>query len=63
MPRYLLYLKRYYTGNVAETLNNLFFDEFAPLREEGLNTLKLEFGRFYRSFGRISCSIRYGLES
>ncbi|ALM74590.1 ATP-binding protein [Thermococcus barophilus] len=60
MPRYLLYLKRYYTGNVAETLNNLFFDEFAPLREEGLNTLKLEFGRFYRSYFSILEAVSLG---
>ncbi|MBO8174593.1 MAG: ATP-binding protein [Thermococcus sp.] len=60
MPRYLLYLKRYYTGNVAETLNNLFFDEFAPLREEGLNNLKLEFGRFYRSYFSILEAVSLG---
>ncbi|WP_457753485.1 ATP-binding protein [Thermococcus sp.] len=60
MPRYLLYLKRYYTGDVAETLNTLFFDEFAPLREEGLNTLKLEFGRFYRSYFSILEAVSLG---
>ena len=45
MPRYLLYLRHYYGGNVIETIENIFLDEFAPLREEGLNVLKLEFGR------------------
>ncbi|CAD5245024.1 ATP-binding protein [Thermococcus camini] len=60
MPRYLLYLPRYYRGDSVETLGRLFFDEFAPLREEGLNVLKLEFGRFYRSYFSILEAVSLG---
>ena len=60
MPRYLLYLRHYYGGNVVETIENLFLDEFAPLREEGLNVLKLEFGRYYRSHFSILEAVSLG---
>ncbi|MDI3474692.1 MAG: uncharacterized protein PWQ79_1130 [Thermococcaceae archaeon] len=60
MPRYLLYLKRYYSGNARKTLDDLFFDEFAPLTEEGFNVLKLEFGRYYRSYFSILEAVSLG---
>ncbi|ASJ15837.1 ATPase [Thermococcus chitonophagus] len=60
MPKYLLYLPRYHKGNALETLKALFFDEFAPLREEGLNVLKLEFGRFYRAYFSILEAVSLG---
>ncbi|NJE00578.1 ATP-binding protein [Thermococcus sp. JdF3] len=60
MPRYLLYVPRYYSGDSVETLWRLFFDEFAPLREEGLNVLKLEFGRFYRAYFSILEAVSLG---
>ena len=60
MPRYLLYIPRYYKGYSIETLKALFFDEFAPLREEGLNILKLEFGRFYRAHFSILEAVSLG---
>ncbi|ASJ07746.1 ATPase [Thermococcus siculi] len=60
MPRYLLYLKRYYSDNARKTLNELFFDEFAPLKEEGFNVLKLEFGRYYRSYFSILEAVSLG---
>ena len=60
MPRYLLYVPRYYRGDSVEAIKGLFFDEFAPLREEGLNVLKLEFGRFYRSYFSILEAVSLG---
>ena len=60
MPKYLLYVQDYYDGNVLRTLERLFFDEFAPLREEGLNVLKLEFGRYYRSYFSILEAVSLG---
>ncbi|WP_099209225.1 ATP-binding protein [Thermococcus henrietii] len=60
MPRYLLYVPRYYRGDSLEALKALFFDEFAPLREEGLNVLKLEFGRFYRAHFSILEAVSLG---
>ncbi|WP_148883744.1 ATP-binding protein [Thermococcus aciditolerans] len=60
MPRYLLYVPRYYRGDSVEALRGLFFDEFAPLREEGLNVLKLEFGRFYRAHFSILEAVSLG---
>ncbi|MFA4701711.1 ATP-binding protein [Pyrococcus kukulkanii] len=60
MPKYLLYLPRYHRGDVFNTLKALFFDEFAPLREEGLNVLKLEFGRFYRAYFSILEAVSLG---
>lgn len=60
MPRYLLYVPRYYRGDSLKTLKALFFDEFAPLREEGLNVLKLEFGRFYRAHFSILEAVSLG---
>ncbi|MCD6373799.1 MAG: ATP-binding protein [Thermococcus sp.] len=60
MPRYLLYVPRYYSGNTLEALWGIFFDEFAPLREEGLNVLKLEFGRFYRAHFSILEAVSLG---
>ncbi len=60
MPRYLLYLGHYYGGNVIAAIEKLFLDEFAPLREEGLNVLKLEFGRYYRSYFSILEAISLG---
>ena len=60
MPRYLLYIPRYYQGNSIEALKSLFFDDFAPLREEGLNVLKLEFGRFYRAHFSILEAVSLG---
>ena len=60
MPRYLLYIPRYYRGNSIDAVKGLFFDEFAPLREEGLNVLKLEFGRFYRSYFSILEAVSLG---
>ncbi len=60
MPRYLLYVPRYYLGDSLEALKALFFDEFAPLREEGLNVLKLEFGRFYRAHFSILEAVSLG---
>jgi len=60
MPRYLLYVPRYYRGDSVEAIMGLFFDELAPLREEGLNVLKLEFGRFYRSYFSILEAVSLG---
>ena len=60
MPRYLLYLRHYYGGDVIGTIEKLFLDEFAPLREEGLNVLKLEFGRYYRSYFSILEAVSLG---
>ncbi|WP_457752403.1 ATP-binding protein [Thermococcus sp.] len=60
MPRYLLYVPRYYRGDSIEAIRGLFFDEFAPLREEGLNVLKLEFGRYYRSYFSILEAVSLG---
>ncbi|NJE60599.1 ATP-binding protein [Thermococcus sp. 21S7] len=60
MPRYLLYVPRYYQGDSLKALKALFFDEFAPLREEGLNVLKLEFGRFYRAHFSILEAVSLG---
>jgi len=60
MPRYLLYVPRYYRGDPVKALWGLFFDEFAPLREEGLNVLKLEFGRFYRAHFSILEAVSLG---
>nr|CCE70956.1 TPA: hypothetical protein PAB1371 [Pyrococcus abyssi GE5] len=60
MPKYLLYLRHYYNGNTIETLRSLFFDELSPLREEGFNVLKLEFGRYYRSYFSILEAVSLG---
>lgn len=60
MPRYLLYVSRYYRRDSVEVLRGLFFDEFAPLREESLNVLRLEFGRFHHAHFLILEAVSLG---
>ena len=60
MPRYYELMERAGKKRVEKTIEEMFFNEFAPLRNEGSLVLRNEFGGEYRAYFSIMEAIASG---
>jgi AAA+ ATPase superfamily predicted ATPase len=60
IPKYLRYMDIFWKGNLWNFINDLFYEDIAPLREEGKNVLVQEFGSVNAAYFSILEAIARG---